>query len=69
VPLSQYRHVEDHVRGGHPEALAMQNDLGVIILALFVPWEELPKLFNDFMGVCGDGCDANCDGSSQVIWA
>ena len=48
VGLSQYQHIEDRVRGGHPETLAMHNDLAVILLALFVPWE---KLLNDFLSV------------------
>src|SRR5436309_10702404 len=64
--LSQYQHDEDRIRGGHPETLAMQNDLAGILLALFVPWNALPSLFNDVMSICGDGCKANCDQSSHT---
>jgi len=64
--LSQYQHIEDRVQGGHPETLAMQNDLASILLALFVPWEDLSPLFTDIMSICGDGCNANCDGSSHT---
>src|SRR5271170_7675936 len=64
--LSQYQHVEDRIQGGHPETHAMQNDLAAILLALFVPWEDLPSLFNDVMSICGDGCNANCDQSSHT---
>jgi hypothetical protein len=41
------------IQGGHPETLAMQNDLAGILLALFVPWETLPSLFDDVMNICG----------------
>jgi len=74
--LSQYQHIEDRVQGGHPETLAMQNDLAGILLALFMPWESLPSLFNNAMSICGDGCNANCDQSSHtglqacaIVWA
>lgn len=60
--LSQYQHIEDRVQGGHPETLAMQNDLAAILLALFVPWEKPPGLSND---VLSDECCANCDKSSH----
>src|SRR5579871_2826950 len=73
--LSRYQHIEDNVHGGHPETLAMQNDLAAILLALFVPWENLPSLFNDVMSICGDECNIDCDRSSHtglqacaVVW-
>jgi PIF1-like helicase/Helitron helicase-like domain at N-terminus len=75
-PLSQYQQDEDRIRGGHPETLAMQNDLAGILLALFVPWEILPSLFHDVKDICGDECDANCDKLSHtglqvcsIVWA
>jgi hypothetical protein len=64
--LSQYQYNEDRVQGGHPETLAMQNDLAAILLALFVPWEILPRLFNNSLSVCGDECDAHCNQSSHT---
>jgi hypothetical protein len=74
--LSQYQHIEDRVQGGHPETLAMQNDLAAILLALFVPWENVPPLFNNVMSICDDGCNVNCDQSSHtglqacaIVWA
>jgi hypothetical protein len=73
--LSKYQHHEDGVQGGHPETLAMRNDLAANLLALFVPWEHLPSLFNDAMSICSDECNANCDRSSHtglqacaIIW-
>ena len=54
----------------------MENELAAILLALFVPWENLPPLFNDVMSICDDGCNANCDQSSHtglqacaIVWA
>jgi hypothetical protein len=59
--LSQYQYNENRIQGGHPEILAMQNDLAAILLALFVPWETLPFLVSDVMSIYGEGCDAHCD--------
>jgi hypothetical protein len=74
--LSQHQYDEDRVRGGHPETLAMQNDLAGILLALFVPWEILPSLFIDVLDICGDECKTDCDRSSHtglqacwIVWA
>jgi hypothetical protein len=43
--LSENQPLEDRIRGGHPETVAMQNDLAEILLALLVPWQLLPPLF------------------------
>src|SRR5467141_1086199 len=74
--LSKYQQDEDSIRGGHPETLAMQNDLAEILLALFVPWETLPSLFDDVMSICGDECNAVCDQSCHtglqacsIVWS
>lgn len=48
------------------QKLAMQNDLAGILLALFVPWETLPSLFDDVMNICGDECIAGCDQSCHT---
>ena len=53
------------MRDGHPETLAMRNDLARTLLPLFVPWEDL-SLFDNAMGICGDGCNATCDGSTHT---
>jgi len=75
-PLTQYQHLEDDVKGGHPKTFAIQNDLAGILLALFVPWETLPPLFNDAIYICGDDCKTDCDRSSHtglqacsLVWA
>ena len=65
-PISQYQYLEDHIKGGHPKTLAMENDLAGILLALFVPWETLPLLFNDTIYVCGDDCKTDCDRSGHT---
>ena len=36
---------EDAVPNAHIETDARQNDMGLILLALFVPWELLPEKF------------------------
>ena len=50
--LTQYQHLEDDIKGGYPKTFAIQNDLAGILLALFVPWETLPPLFNDAIYIC-----------------
>jgi Helitron helicase-like domain at N-terminus/PIF1-like helicase len=64
--LSEYQENEDRIRGGHPQTNAMQNDLAAVLLALFVPWDTLPPLFDDIINLCGDDCNANCDQSSHT---
>lgn len=44
--LSDHQELEDHIVGGHPETFARDNDLSVILLALFVCWQHLPLLFS-----------------------
>ena len=46
--LSENQDLEDSVHGGHPETESMQNDLALILLALLVPWEQLPHRFAMF---------------------
>ena len=43
--ISDNQPLEDSVRGGHPTTDSMQNDLALGLLALLVPWEQLPPLF------------------------
>jgi hypothetical protein len=46
--LSENQVLEDSVRGGHPETKAMQDELALILLALLVPWNQLPTIFTVF---------------------
>lgn len=39
---------EDIVQGGHKETDAQLNDLGLILLGLFVPWQLLPPKFKAY---------------------
>jgi len=43
--LSQFQTEEESIRGGHPVTTAMENDLAEVLLGLFVPWNQLPALF------------------------
>jgi len=67
-PLSKYQHIEDRVKGGQPNTRAIQNDVAAILLALFIPWEELPILFADAPDMCGNECESICDQCAS-IWA
>lgn len=43
--LSQYQTEEDAIRGGHPTTAAMKNDLAEVLLGFFLPWDQLPAMF------------------------
>jgi hypothetical protein len=43
--LSQFEADENSVPGGHPTTTAIKNDLAEVLLGFFVPWEQLPTLF------------------------
>ncbi|MCJ1348065.1 hypothetical protein MMC31_006296 [Peltigera leucophlebia] len=47
-PLSTNETAEDAVQGGHPETDARQNDLGMVLLALSIPWDQLPDKFRTY---------------------
>ena len=47
-PLSTNEDAKDAVLRGHPETDARQNDVGMILLALFVPWNLLPGRFQAY---------------------
>ncbi len=59
-PLSTNETAEDGVRGGHPDTDARQNDVGLILLALFVPWDQLPENFHTY--------DANLSLFRNLCW-
>src|SRR6266487_3765668 len=43
--LSQFQAEEESVQRGHPVTNAMENDLAEVLLGLFIPWDQLPVLF------------------------
>ncbi|KAH7120149.1 hypothetical protein B0J13DRAFT_166144 [Dactylonectria estremocensis] len=43
--FSQYQIQEEGVRGGHPNTTAIKNDLAEVQLGFFLPWDQLPALF------------------------
>ena len=46
--LTEFQAAEDAVPGGHPKTEAIMNDLAEILLALFVPWNDLLSLFRRY---------------------
>ena len=44
--LSTNEAAEDAIQGGHPDTDARQNDLGLILLGLSVPWDQLSRKFH-----------------------
>ena len=47
-PLSTNESAEDVVCGDHTDTDARQNDVGMILLALFVPWDQLADKFHGY---------------------
>ncbi|CAI7569062.1 unnamed protein product [Penicillium discolor] len=45
--LTEFQTSEDAVPGGHPKTAANMNDLVKMLLGLFVPWGQLPALFQE----------------------
>ena len=64
--ISLQQPLEDKVPNGHVETAAMSNDLAVVLLGLFVPWQDLPSLFKEFHSTCGEDCEARCDKSRHT---
>jgi hypothetical protein len=60
--ISEFQAEEESIRGGHPKTAAMQNDLAEVLLGLFVPWNQLPSLFQRY----ASGYEAKRDACSQV---
>src|SRR6267378_438593 len=63
-------------KGGIQKRLQCRMTLPLSFWHYFVPWEILPRLFNNSLSVCGDECDANCSQSSHTglhacafVWA
>ncbi|KAJ5370019.1 uncharacterized protein N7496_006111 [Penicillium cataractarum] len=43
--LTEFQSSEDSIPDGNPTTTAIQNDLAEILLGLFIPWQNLPSLF------------------------
>jgi hypothetical protein len=43
--LTEFQSAEDSMPGGHPTTTAIQNDLAEVLLAMFIPWQNLRSLF------------------------
>lgn len=43
--LTEFQSSEDSVPDGNPTTTAIQNDLAEVLLGLFIPWQDLPSLF------------------------
>jgi hypothetical protein len=56
--LSQFQAEEEGIPGGHPVTTAMENDLAEVLLGLFVPWNQLPALFQQCSAEYGRARDA-----------
>ena len=46
--FSTNKAAEDAVHGAHIDTDARQNDMGLILLALFIPWQLLPAKFKEY---------------------
>ena len=43
--FSQHQVEEESIQGGHPTTAAIKNDLAEVLLGFFLPWDQLPVLF------------------------
>ena len=46
--LSEFQAEEESLAGGHPRTIAIENDLAEVLLGLFVPWNQLLPLFQQY---------------------
>ena len=46
--LSEFQAEEESIQGGHPKTAAIENDLAEILLGLFIPWNQLLPLFQNY---------------------
>jgi hypothetical protein len=46
--FSEFQIEEESVTGGNPLTMAMRIDLAEVLLGLFVPWDQLPPLFQQY---------------------
>lgn len=52
-PLSANESAEDTIRGRHPGTNVRQNGVVLILLALFIPWNQLPEKFHSYRALLG----------------
>ncbi len=60
--LSQYQTEENSIKGGHPITNAIKNDLAEVLLGFFVPWDQLPLLFQQH----ASGYNSKQDACSKI---
>jgi hypothetical protein len=46
--FSECQSEEDHIPGGRPTTNAIKNDVAEVLLGLFVPWDQLLSLFQQY---------------------
>jgi hypothetical protein len=46
--LSQFQEEEESIQGGYPNTTAIKNDFAEVLLGLFVPWDQLLPLFQQY---------------------
>ena len=46
--LSEFQAEEDKIQSGHPKTIAIENDLSEVLLGLFIPWNQLLPLFQQY---------------------
>jgi len=46
--LSQFQSKEESIQGGHLTTNAIKNDLAEVLLGLFLPWDQLLSLFQQY---------------------
>ena len=46
--LSEFQTEEESIRRGHPTTNAIKNDLAELLLGFFMPWDQLPSLFQRY---------------------
>ncbi len=56
-PLFTNKRAEDAIRGRHSETDARRNDGPLILLTLFVPWNQLPEKFFSYEALMGTYID------------
>ncbi len=56
-PLSPNKRAEDVIRGEYLETDTRQNDVILILLALFIPWNQLPEKFHSYKALLGTYTD------------
>ncbi len=55
--MSTNERAKDAIRGGHPEIDTRRNDVALILLVLFVLWNQLPEKFHSYGALLGTYMD------------